>query len=186
MNAKGRVVLLNGVGSSGKTSIAKALQERAATPFLHVAMDAFIEMLPDRLQDHPDTFAYVPGAEGGLSSVSIATGPAGDRLLLGMRRAVAAMAAAGNDLIVDDVILGDDGMADYEALLAGFRLHRVGVLCPLDVLEQREHARGDRMIGLARWQFDRVHAGKAYDMTVDTATLSADECARRIAERFGL
>jgi chloramphenicol 3-O phosphotransferase len=182
---RGRIVLLNGVGSSGKSSIARSLQAITATPFLHVAMDTFIDMLPDHLQDHADSFAYSTGELDGRPAVSIVTGPAGERLMSGMRHAIAALAKEGNDLIVDDVVLGD-GMNDYERLLNGFHVHRVGVLCPLDVLEDRERLRGDRMIGLARWQFDRVHAGKVYDLTVDTSIMSPADCARLISDRFGL
>jgi chloramphenicol 3-O-phosphotransferase len=53
-----RIVLLNGVGSAGKSSIAKALQSITAKPFLHVAMDTFIEMLPTDYQEHLPGFAY--------------------------------------------------------------------------------------------------------------------------------
>ena len=103
----------------------------------------------------------------------------------GMRRSVAALAAAGNDLVVDDVMLGDE-MADYDALLAGLRVHKVGVFAPLAVLEVREAARGDRLPGLARWQIDRVHAGRVYDLEIDSAANTPRQSARLIVERFGL
>ncbi len=45
-NGNTRVVILNGVGSVGKSTIAKALQEIAHDSFLHVPMDSFLEMLP--------------------------------------------------------------------------------------------------------------------------------------------
>lgn len=180
-----RVVLLNGAGSAGKSSIARALQAIAATPLLHVQMDAFLDMLPAAYQDHPDTFAFERGEEGGRPSVAIRSGPVGVRLMRGMRRSVAALAAAGNDLVVDDVMLGDE-MADYDALLDGFRVFRVGVVVPLDVLEAREAARGDRLIGLARWQVGRVHAGRTYDLELDGAALTPEQAARAIKERFGL
>jgi chloramphenicol 3-O phosphotransferase len=80
----------------------------------------------------------------------------------------------------------EDEMADYQALLAGFTLHLVGVFAPLDVLEARERARGDRLIGLARGQYDRVHRGKTYDLEIDTSTATPAECAERIKRAFGL
>ncbi|MBM3547870.1 MAG: hypothetical protein FJX54_13035 [Alphaproteobacteria bacterium] len=95
------------------------------------------------------------------------------------------MAASGNNLIVDDVMPGD-GMAEYEALLADFTLHRVGVFASLEVLEERERSRGDRLIGLARWQFPRVHKGLTYDLEIDTSDAAPLDCARRIKARFGL
>jgi chloramphenicol 3-O phosphotransferase len=180
-----RIVLLNGVGSVGKSSIAKALQAIASEPFLHVQMDAFLDMLPAAYQDHPDTFSYETLLEHGKPVVVIKGGPVGDRLMGGMRDAIAALAAAGNNLIVDDVMMGTTG-ATYAALLSPFVVHTVGVFAPLEVLEARERARGDRLIGLARWQYDRVHQGMRYDLELDTSTATPAACAQMIKERFRL
>lgn len=178
-----RIVLLNGVGSAGKSSIARALQAIARDPFLHVRMDGFLDMLPERYQDHPDGLWFEPGRSDGGPSVAVGVGPVAARALAGMRHAVAGMAAQGCDLIVDDVLLEPDPYGD---MLAPFRLFRVGVFAPLDVLEARERARGDRTIGLARWQFDRVHRGMVYDLEVDTGSATATDCARRIKQAFEL
>jgi chloramphenicol 3-O phosphotransferase len=94
-------------------------------------------------------------------------------------------AAAGNELIVDDVYTVREA-ADYAALLAPYRVYRVGLFAPLDVLEQRERTRGDRSIGLARGQFATLHEGLSYDLELDTSNLSAMQCAERIRDRFGL
>jgi chloramphenicol 3-O phosphotransferase len=179
------VVLINGAGSSGKSSIARALQEITTEPFLHVAMDAFLDMLPEELQDHPDGISFVKrvGEEGAV--VEIGIGRHGRRLLAGMRDAISALAKAGNNLIVDDVMLNAE-MAEYERLLAGVRLCRVGIYATLDVLIRRERDRGDRLVGLARWQHARVHAGNHYDFEVWTDERSPDACAQTIKDRFGL
>jgi chloramphenicol 3-O phosphotransferase len=102
-----------------------------------------------------------------------------------MRQSIAAMAREGNNLIVDDVLLEDE-MAEYASLLAEVTFHAVGVFAPLDVLEAREREREDRMIGLARWQYDRVHHGKRYDLELDTGNATPIECATLIKQRFGL
>lgn len=60
-----RILLLNGAGSAGKTSIAKALQAITREPYLHVAMDAFLDMLPEVYQDHAESFRYEMLTEGG-------------------------------------------------------------------------------------------------------------------------
>lgn len=181
----GRIVILNGVGSAGKSSIAKALQEITETPFLHVSMDVFCEMLPPGYFDHPDGFRFISGEEVGRPSVAIETGPVGARLMDGMRHAIAALAARGNDLIVDDVMLADEP-SEYCRLLAPYQVYWVGILASLEVLEARERSRGDRLIGLARWQFNRVHAGRRYDLEIDTDRLSVVAAARMIKDRFGL
>lgn len=181
-----KVIVLNGVGSVGKSSVAKALQAIAAEPILHVAMDAFIDMLPAAMFGHPDVLVFEPLQADGKPSIAIRTGPVVDRALKGMRRAVAAMATAGNDLVVDDVMIGEGEAGEYRDLLAGHDLRFVGLFAPLDVLEARERARGDREIGLARWQFDRVHRGVTYDLEIDTQASTPQETARRIAEAFRL
>ena len=56
----------------------------------------------------------------------------------------------------------------------------VGVICPLAVTEKRETERGDRTVGTARYQFERVHAHDCYDVEVDTSVLSVEECVARI------
>ena len=59
-----RIVVLNGVGSVGKSSLARALQAQSRVPLLHVAMDGFLEMLPEALQDHPQGISYEETAVG--------------------------------------------------------------------------------------------------------------------------
>lgn len=185
MDRTGRIVLLNGVGSAGKGSIAKALQAITTDPFLHVQMDAFMDMLPPAYHQHPDGFTYQTAFEGDKPVVVIKTGPIGERTLRGMRHAIAAMATQGNNLIVDDVLLGQE-KAEYAALLSAFEAYFVGVFAPLDVLEARELERGDRLIGLARWQYSRVHEDMTYDLEVDTSSASPMECATLIRDKFRL
>jgi len=180
-----RIVLLNGVGSVGKGSVAKALQSIARGWFLHVTMDGFLDMLPERYFGDPEAMTFEKREQDGHPVVDIHTGPVVERALAGMRRAVAALAASGNDLIVDDVYTAREA-PEYAVLLASFRVHRIGLFAPLEVLEERERARGDRAIGLARGQFAALHEGLSYDLELNTSELSAMQCAERIRDRFGL
>lgn len=184
--AKPFVIILNGVGSVGKSSAAKALQEVARQPLLHVSMDAFLEMLPPRMVGHPDGFVFETIDDGGKPSVVIHSGPVLARLMSGMRRAVAAMVDEGNSLVVDEVMLGGGEADDYRRLLGGCDLYFVGLFAPLAVLEARERQRGDRAPGLARWQYDRVHRGVGYDLEIDTTDISPAEAARTICAAFDL
>jgi chloramphenicol 3-O phosphotransferase len=174
-----KIILLNGVGSSGKTSLARALQAASKDPFLHVQMDAFIAMLPARYLDDPDGFTFASSTVDGKSIVSIQSGPVAQQAMRGMRHAMVALASAGNNLIVDEVLLGEE-KNEYARLFEPFQLITVGVHCPLQVLEERERQRGDRLVGLARWQYDKVHAGMTYSVTVDTSEASPEECAQII------
>lgn len=58
----------------------------------------------------------------------------------------------------------------------------VGVQCPVEVLEQREAARGDREVGTARSQFDAVHREVVYDVEVDSSVMSPLSCAAVIVQ----
>ncbi len=180
------VIILNGVGSVGKSSTARALQAITAEPFLHVAMDAFLDMLPPTMLGHPDGLIFEATQDQGQPSVAIKTGPVLDRTTRGMRHAIAAMAAQGNNLIVDDVMTHEGQDREYRALLSKFDVRLVGLFAPLAILEARERQRGDREIGLARWQYERVHCGRTYDLEIDTATTTPAENAELIRSAFGL
>ena len=180
------IIILNGVGSVGKSSTARALQTITVRPFLHVAMDTFIHMLPEAMFGHPDGLIFETVQDQGKPSIIIRTGPVIERAMQGMRHAIAAMAAQGNSLIVDEVMIGKDKEREYRALLSGFDVRFVGLFAPLDVLEERERARGDREIGLARWQHDRVHRDMIYDLEIDTTMTTPLENAQKIRDAFGL
>ena len=183
---KPQVIVLNGVGSVGKTSVARALQEATATPFLHVSMDAFMDMVPAKLTGHVDGITFETSFVEGAASTSIRTGSVVERALSGMRHAIVALAAQGNRLVVDDVWLGCGEVAEYRSLLAAYEVRVVGLFAPLDVIEARERSRGDRTLGLARWEFDRVHLGVHYDLEIETTFLSPGEVAEVICRTFGL
>ncbi len=179
------VIVLNGVGSVGKSSTARAVQAVAARPFLHLSMDAFIDMLPERMLGHPDGMVFEPGEADGRPRIAVRTGPVMARVMLGMRHAVAALAGQGNDLLVDDVMFDPTEAAEYRALLGHLNLRFVGLFAPLDVLEVRERERGDRAIGLARGQVDLVHRGISYDLEIDAVRHDPGKRAAIICETFG-
>ena len=57
---------------------------------------------------------------------------------------------------------------------------------PMDISANHLAIGGDRTLGLARWQYDKVHAGMVYDLELDTSTATPDELAERIKLTFGL
>jgi len=114
----------------------------------------------------------------------IKEGPVGNTLLRGMHRACAGLAAAGNNLIIDDVLMEGEHLVDYLEVLADYEVYFVGVHCSLDVLEQRERERGNRCIGQARGQIDVVHKGAIYDIELDTTSTSPKDCAQKILLRL--
>src|SRR5690606_4329425 len=90
----------------------------------------------------------------------------------GFHRAVAALAEAGNRVIVDHVLQEEGWLEECVERWAGLDVLFVGVRCPVEVAERREAERGDREAGTARYQHDRVHAHGVYDVEVDTSALT--------------
>ena len=186
LESRPQVVLLNGIGSVGKSSTAKAFQAVASKPFLHVAMDAFLDMMPEKMLVHPEGLLFETTEYDGRPAVTVRVGPVLERAMKGMRHAIAAMAAQGNNLIIDDVMIDPRKAQEYRSLLQFCDLYVIGLMAPLDVLEARERARGDRAIGLARGQQGLVHRDMVYDLEIDTSLLTPDECALLIRDTFGL
>ncbi len=104
------------------------------------------------------------------------------RTCLGFHRAVAGMASAGNNVVMDHVLSQPWRLRDCLELFCAPRVVFVGVHASREDLEARERARGDRPPGLASHQLRSVHAHHVYDVECNTSTTTAPACARRIHE----
>jgi chloramphenicol 3-O phosphotransferase len=176
------IILLNGTSSAGKTTLAKALQDALPTPYLVIGIDTVVFALPNRYVNEAAYWQQVyryTYREGRISGITIE--PYGDRLVRGMHRAVAGLARCGLDVVVDHVVSEPGWPADIEQAWAGLDVLRVGVVCPLEVAEERERARGTRTLGWARAHADVVHSLLCYDLTVDTSRSDPARCAAVIA-----
>lgn len=132
--------------------------------YLHVPIDAFAAMFPEcKLDDREICASAAP------------------RLFEGYYRSVVALVLSGNKVIVDTVD-HEHPMKVFDALFRPFEVMYVAVRCPLEELERRELARGDRSIGLARRQFAEVHQFLRYDVEVDTHAQNAKESVALIKQ----
>ncbi len=158
----GTIIFLNGTSSSGKSSIAKELLRILDEPYFHMPVDAFHAMRTRREvapEDLPDLLR---------------------RTWMGFHRAVAGMAAAGNNVVVDHVLSEDWRLPDCLGLFSARDVVLVGVRCSMEELQRREQTRGDRPAGLAARQFQQVHAHELYDVECDTSAAGALDCAQPI------
>jgi chloramphenicol 3-O phosphotransferase len=162
---RGQIIFLNGTSSSGKSAIAEELLLLLDPPWFHMSVDAINSM-----RARQKTLELDPAE---LDAVLA-------RTRAGFHRAVAGMAEAGNDVVVDHVLSEQWRLLDVLAVLAGYRVVFVGVHCSPAEFGRRERARGNREAGQAAGQLRQVHAHGRYDVECDTTTASARDCALRI------
>ncbi len=155
----GQVIILNGVSSSGKTSLARALQEELDQPYLHCSLDAFWNMTPRSIAANSNNF------------------PA---MKLAIAHSVRALADTGHNVIVDIILNGQTAHLEFCEALSALKVQTIKVHCEPKELDRRERERGDRVPGLARSQLASTHCQISYDLFVDTTKLSALECATKI------
>lgn len=194
-NFAGQIVILNGAPRSGKTSIARAIQDTFEGPWINLGVDAYNGMTPKR---------YSPG---------IGLRPGGERpgleefipfFYAALYESMAIHAGLGLNVVAD---LGHhDGysrplgiLADCARRVEDFPVLFVGVRCPIEqIMKRREIAYpgreelyakatedGSIPSPVQRWQ-DEVHWPGIYDIEVDTSLLTPRECAEAIRQRLDL
>lgn len=186
----GRVVFLNGTSSSGKTELAKTLQEILDGNYIHTGMDHYLERVPkkfamvlDKKEPRPIHGGYLLLTEKGFVK-EIKMGQDVYILLKGMYNAISSLVSAGVNVIVEDVIYDREILQAAVNTLYNYNVLFVGVFCPLELVEFREKKRGNRLRGLARVQYEKVHSHGVYDIKLDTSTISPMEGALKIKYRL--
>jgi chloramphenicol 3-O phosphotransferase len=179
----GRLVILNGAPRSGKSSIAAALQLAAPGPWHNLAVDAMWAATPARFQPG---IGLRPGGERPDLEPFVNVGYAA------LFESHAAYLRAGLDVVADLGLHEGystplDVYGDALRRLKGLAVLWVGVTCPLDMIMARRNAdtSGSYAAGksvpapVRRWQ-EEVHAGKRYDLEVDTSRTAPAEAAAMI------
>ncbi len=162
---KGRIIYLNGVTSSGKTSIVEALQARRDVFFYVVANDLFQEMIgEDYLKEN--YWKYL-----------------GEVIIL-MYHTAKLFSDMGKNVIIDSILVEREGVAPHYArmreILRDNPMDIVEVYCPLEICRQRNIDRGDRYETQSEEQAGLMAENIEYSLRVDTSKLSPEECADAI------
>ncbi|MGR3793618.1 chloramphenicol phosphotransferase CPT family protein [Vannielia sp. SX4] len=161
MQAPGRVILIHGASSAGKSTLARAVQAALPEPFTHLTFDHLI-----------DTGALPRGPEWAAVRAKVFNG---------WHRAVAAFGSAGADVIWDHIIESSAWHSDLRTLFSGRDLFFIGLHCDLAELERREAARGDRKPGDAARDAAHIHVGKRYDLELRSEDGAEANASRVIA-----
>ena len=180
----GRLVVLNGVSSAGKTTLASAFRDaRAAVGefWFLVGIDDVLSKLPAQWVDlglASGEGSYVNDGmrfETGPNGVSLRVGSVCRQLFEVYHRTVAAAVRLGLNVLVDDVVVDQATRDDWFRVLDGLDPTWVAIRCAPEIADQRERTRGDRPIGMAGVQQDVIHRGIPYAIEIDTGSLTPGE-----------
>lgn len=166
---KGRIIFLNGVTSSGKTSIVKALQERDDLFFYVVANDLFEQMVGDKYLRR-DYWKY-------LSEVIIM-----------MYHTAKIYSDMGKNVLIDGILVEREEMKPHYGqmlqILEDNSLDIVEVYCPIGICRKRNGMREDRYETQSEEQLALMAGNIKYRMKVDTSVHSSAECADMIVKEL--
>ncbi len=181
-------MILNGPPRAGKSSIAKAIQDKFEGFWLNLGVDASIAMTPDRFR--PGVGLRPGGERPDLEPMIV-------RLYEAMFESIAAHSRRGINVVADavfhDEYVQPRGIVRRCAKqLRNLPVLFVGVRCPVEVALARRRATwgGEGFVPsatesdpVARWH-RAVHTPGRYDLEVDTSVQSPSECAQLIRQRL--
>jgi chloramphenicol 3-O phosphotransferase len=178
--ASGRLIVIDGASSAGKTTLVRELQSRWDGPLLDAGLDRFLGMLPSRYLA-PDLWRQIYRYEPTTGPIErIITGRLGQQLLHAMHTAWRPLTEAGMDVVADHVVLDRWTATDLVACTRSLRCFMVALTCPVTILEERERDRQVRTIGQATLQAGVLHRHLEYDLRLDSAELDPAALAAEV------
>lgn len=164
-----QIILLNGACSSGKTTFCKSLRTLLPLPYFYYSSDQLVDS------------GMLPEVDRQTENMPFSWNLLRPRFFRGFHNSIAAFADSGAYLLVEHIVEHADWLHDLVRLLSPFKVYYVGVMCPMEEMERREKARGDRRIGEGRSHIeDGIHTWSGYDTVIDTAESTPEENARKL------
>lgn len=168
----GKLIVLNGASSAGKTTIAHALIPRMGDGVVFTSFDHILER-EKPLGDEGDLMRFLRVLRFQLTDGRL-------RLFRQLHREVADLVRGGSDVILETALMDRRALLDAASQFAPLGGCFVGIKPPLEVSEQWEAQRGDRPRGQARLHYDLIHAHGHYDLVIDPSVHAPDVCAEMI------
>jgi len=160
---KGRILILNGPSSAGKTTISWELQTNAPGYWYWLPLDYFLDSVPSQLWDNDNDEGFRIAYDLYYECLKL-------------------ISDQGKDVIADTVMYSNESFLTFSEKLKNYPIIMIKVICSPEELKRRELARGDREIGLAVDQLKQMESQTNYDLIIDTHELSTEECAKKIIE----
>jgi chloramphenicol 3-O phosphotransferase len=181
------IIFLNGCSSSGKTTIATAIQLKSDHPWLSFGVDMYMAMLPRAYTGFGghahEGIEFIRPANAHQPTINMQYGTFGQQFNNAVPDVLNALANHHLNCVFDEVLLDDSRLPLFARTLKNHTVYLIGVTCDLEILIEREMLRGDRALGLVRGQYNKVHSAiKAYDLMVDTSRTTAFENTQTILD----
>ena len=162
---KGHIIYLNGVTSTGKTSITRALQDREDIFFYALSNDLFEETVGERYL-RADYWTHLAEA------------------IRMMYHTAKLFSDMGKHVIIDGMILEKEEFRPHyqqiQEIFADNPLSIVEVYCPLEICRERNIRRGNRGEMQSHYQHQYMAENVAHSLRVNNHEHSARECADQI------
>jgi adenylylsulfate kinase/chloramphenicol 3-O phosphotransferase len=180
---KGNIIFLNGVTSSGKTSISRTIQEIDKNYFYYLSDDTFYHFYWDMFHDKYDEQIIKYGLVDRYEAEA----------KVFMYQFAKMISMQGVNVIIDSVLMETNGFTDkykrsnYDILqdtLSEIKLLMVEVYCPLEECKRRNIVREDRRENQSYEQHEIMNKNINYDFFIDTSINSTNECAQKILKKF--
>lgn len=191
----GKVIILQGPSTVGKSSIQKEFQQLMLPKlWIKLGIDSLFDApMPDIIPENmhmwqaENFIRWITRTEDqNKPVVTLHVGRQGSQVVYGMNSAIAAYAKAGCNIIVDYIAYEKAWLDDLKKKLKPMKTYWVKVTAPLELLEQREVARGTSPQGHARSHYDFVYWDMQYDFELDVEKKTPQELAKIVKEKCSL
>lgn len=201
----GKIILLIGSSSSGKTTLASNLQNMAPEVFLKVGVDTavleythlrYIAGVPEKKNDsswqnseHETSEYHKQGSSWVAAGVNTLNphphlryrmGPVARLSFSATYATMAAVSRQGFNVVSDHCFHFQNSLDEARHYFKDLPVTYVRLHPSLEILNQREVERGDRMIGMAESVYYQMVNDYEADLELDTGILSSEDCANTI------
>lgn len=187
------IIILNGTSSSGKSTIAQALQQRLGDGWLYFCMDDYLSMLGPKFgglnPDNPEV--CIPNEvcyakKHSDDTYEIMTGKLCSELYATIPAVLELMASRGFNIIVDTFIATNEEFVPYKAKLEQYSPLFVYLYAPEHIIYAREKARGDRLIGSANHWLKTFECANEFKLKMNTAEINTEQTTEIIVAHLNL
>ena len=186
--AKGKLIVLNGGSSSGKTAIAQAFQDLAPESWMHLGIDMFWYAIPpsqlDMQRVRPEYHTWDVVETDGLQWFGLTPGPLLNKAMHARYKAIRVYLEDGMNVIADDLIWKRDWLVDFLRIFEGYEVWMVGIHVSDEEGARREAERYNGIPGTNRGSARAAHADAEYDFELDSTDIAVPALARELLERY--